>query len=459
VVTRIENAANPAVAVTTITSPLGLIDFIRRVRRDQLSAIAPETYSQDLTYNRLLFLDFFLVNKPEYIEHVLLTNQANYQKSHFQRHLLGPLLGNGLLTSEGEFWRRQRRIAAPAFHGRRIAGFGTTMAGCTEAMLTRWRGLSEPFDLAGEMMALTLDIIARTMFSTAVSGEVAAIRRLTDIVVNLRPGILDLFGLPEWIPRRQSRRYRGAIAAYDALVARFLAERRSGRDERDDLLAMLLATRDPETGEGMSDRQIRDEILTIFLAGHETTANALSWTFYLLARHPEAEARLHEELDRVLGGRNPTHADLAELKWTRMVIEEALRLYPPAHTIGRTAIGEDRIGGMRIPRGALVTVSIHATHRNPKLWREPERFDPERFAPAAAAARPRFAYMPFGGGPRICIGNSFAIAEAQVVVAMIAQRYRPRLAPGHVVEPIGLITLRPREGVWVTLEPRKRGLA
>ena len=434
---------------------LGLIEFIRRVREDQLSVIDPALYAEDLTYSRILFLHSFLVNKPEYIEQVLLTNHANYRKSHFLRNLLGPLLGEGLLTSEGEVWRRQRRIAAPAFHRARIGEFVATMQASTRAMLARWSSMSEPFDVAAEMMALTLDIIARTMFSAEVSGEVAAIRRLTDIVVKLRPSLLDLFGFPQWLPRRQPPQYRAAIAAFEALVARFLAERRSGKREGGDLLSMLLAARDPETGEGMSDRQLRDEILTIFLAGHETTANALTWTWYLLARHPQVEARLHDELDAVLGGRLPGFADLADLKWTRMVIEEAMRLYPPAHTIARTAIGEDRIGGVRVPPGASITISIHALHRNPKLWQEPERFDPERFAPDAVAPRHRFAYLPFGGGPRICIGNGFAMAEAQVILATVAQRWRLRLAEGHPVVPIGLVTLRPRHGLWVTLEPRR----
>jgi cytochrome P450 len=304
------------------------------------------------------------------------------------------------------------------------------------------------------MMGLTLDIIARTMFSKDVRGEVETVRRLTDVVVALPPNMLDLLGFPEWFPRRQPAAYRRVIAEFDAMVARLLAERRADGIDRGDLLSMLLAARDPETGEGMSDKQLRDEILTIFLAGHETTANALAWTWYLLARHPEAEARLHDELDRVLGGRLPSLADLAELKWTRMVLEEAMRLYPPAHTISRTALGEDWIGGVRVPRGASITISIYVTHRSPNIWPEPERFDPERFTPAAVAARHRFAYLPFGGGPRICIGSSFAMAEAQVIVAMIAQRYRLRLAPGHVVEPVGLVTLRAKNGVWVTLEPR-----
>ncbi len=447
--------ANTVVEDTYLAPRYGLIEFFRRIREDQLSIAVPELFSRNITHNRLLFLHSFLINKPEYIEHVLLTNHANYRKSRFLRNMLGPLLGDGLLISEGEFWRRQRRIAAPAFHSRRIADFVATMASCTQETLTRWRTRTEPFDVAAEMMALTLNIIARTMFSTDVSGDVATVRRLMEIVAGLRLSMLDLLGFPDWLPRPRPANYRRAIAAFETLVARFLAERRSDEVDRGDLLSMLLAARDPETGEGMSDRQLRNEILTIFLAGHETTSNALSWTWYLLAQNSEAEARLHDELDRVLGGRMPTAADLAALKWTRMVVEEAMRLYPPAHAIARMAIGEDRIGGVRIPPRASISISIYVTHRNPNLWPDPERFDPERFAPAAVAQRHRFAYLPFGGGPRICIGNGFAIAEAQVILAAIAQRYRVRLAPGHTVEPIGLVTLRPKTGIWVTLEPRK----
>ena len=445
---------------TYVKPQFGLIEFLRRIREDQLSVLNPELFGRNVTYSRLLFLDHFLIIKPEYIEHVLLTNHANYRKSHFLRHLLGPLLGNGLLISEGEFWRRQRRIAAPAFHSRRIADFIATFGSCSEATLARWRTMTQPFDIAAEMMALTLNITSRTMFSRDVSGDVEVVRRLMDIVVTLRLGLLDLLGFPEWLPRRQPKAYRRAIAEFEALVSRVLAERRADGIDRGDLLSMLLTARDPETGEGMSDKQLRDEILTIFLAGHETTANALSWCWYLLAQHPEAEARLHDELDRVLGARMPKSADLAELKWTRMVIEEAMRLYPPVHTTARMASGEDRIGGVRVPPGATIAISPYVTHRNPNLWPEPERFNPERFHPAAAAQRHRFAYLPFGGGPRICIGNSFALAEAQVIVAAIAQRYRVRLAPGHKVKPIGLLTLRPKDGIWVRLEPREtRGTA
>jgi cytochrome P450 len=446
-------------AVTAVKSPqaaprFGLFEFLRRVREDQLSVLTDEMFAQDIAYARILFLHSFIINKPEYIEHVLLGNQRNYRKGNFLRRMLGPLLGDGLLISEGDFWRRQRRIAAPAFHARRIGDLVTAMTSCTQARLAGWCTRQAPFDLAAEMFELTLDIVGRTMFSTDVTAEIATLRRLTEVVVAVRPGLLDLLGFPQWLPRPQAADYRRAITAFEALVARLLAERRADGRDRGDLLSMLLAARDPETGEGMSDKQLRDEILTILLAGHETVANALTWTFFLLAQHPEVEAKLHNEIDRVLGARAPASADVAELRWTGMVLDEAMRLYPPAHSLSRTAIAEDHIGGMRVPAGANVTISMYLTHRNPNLWADPERFDPDRFAPQAIADRHRFAYLPFGGGPRICIGNSLAVAEAKAILATIAQRYRLRLAPGHPVEPIGRITLRPKSGVWVTLEPR-----
>jgi cytochrome P450 len=435
----------------------GTIEFLRRLRDDQLSVLVPELFDRNMLAFKHLFLHGFLINKPEYIEHVLLTNYTNYSKSHFLRRMLGPLLGDGLLISEGKLWRRQRSILAPAFHHKRISEYVNTMVVCTEATMARWRTITQPFDVAAEMMALTLNIIARTMFSTDVSGEVEIVRRLMDVVVNLRPSIFDILGLPEWVPRLKPMAYRRAIAEFEALVWRLLADRRAKEIDQGDLLSMLLTARDPETGEGMSDKQIRDEILTIFLAGHETTAVALSWTWYLLSRHPRVEARLHDEIGRVLGGRMPNYADLTALKWTRMVIEEALRLYPPAYRIVRTAIGEDRIGGVRVQPGAIIDINSYVTHRNPRLWPAPESFEPERFAPAAVAVRHRFAYLPFGGGPRICIGNGFAMAEAQIILAAIAQRYRVCITPNRVVQPIGLLTLRPKNGVWVTLEPRSSG--
>ena len=329
------------------------------------------------------------------------------------------------------------------------------MVQCTASMLARWDGGREPFDIAQEMTDLTLDIITRTMFSTGMGDEVARLRQLMQIVLRAdRPSVADVLGLPRWM-RMTPKTMRRAIAELDQMVERILASRRKEGGEHSDLLALLLAARDEETGEGLTDPQLRDEIMTIFLAGHETTANALAFTWYLLAAHPEVDAALQEELERVLDGRAPTYADVAELHYTRMVFEETLRLYPPAYAMGRAAAGPDVIGGVTVPKGAIVSIYPYVTHRNPALWAEPDRFDPERFAPGRAAGRHRFAYFPFGGGPRICIGQGYAMVEAVIVIASVAQRLRFSLAPGRTVEPIGLLTMRPKNGVWVTAAPRQ----
>jgi cytochrome P450 len=277
------------------------------------------------------------------------------------------------------------------------------------------------------------------------------VRQLANHVIGARPSPLDTLGFPQWIPRFHPKEFHMAVKAFDALVARIIAERRASAADHGDLLSMLLSARDAETGEGMSDKQLRDEILTIMLAGHETTASALSWCWHLLGRHPEAEARLHEELERVLGGRTPGREDIPELKYTRMVVEEALRLYPPAFIIARTAIKEDWLGGVRIQPGAMIIIHPYITHRKPDLWPDPERFDPERFTPEETVRRHRFAYLPFGGGPRVCIGNGFAMTEAVAILATLAQRHRLRQAPGREPKPVGLVTLRPRDGLWMTL--------
>ena len=333
--------------------------------------------------------------------------------------MLGPIMGEGLVTSEGEAWRRRRRIAAPAFHHRSIAALVDTMTHCTKARLARWAERSQPFDIASEMTELTLDIITRTMFSTDLSREVMRLKQLMQIVLQFdRPGAADLLGLPNWIPRARSKPMQRAIAELDQMVERVLASRRREGSACGDLLSLLLAARDEETGEGLSDRQLRDEIMTIFFAGHETTANALAFTWYMLATHPEIEAKLQAELECVLGGRAPAYSDLPQLRYTRMVFEETLRLYPPAYSMGRTATGADMIGGVTVPKGSIVSIYPYVTHRNPALWPDPERFDPERFAPDRVAGRHRFAYLPFGVGARVCIGAHFAGCHSQCRAAI-----------------------------------------
>ena len=398
----------------------------------------------------------FLLSSPADIRHVLQDNARNYHKSPLYDRLRDGI-GNGLLTSEDSFWLRQRRLAQPAFHRQRLIGMTETMVACTEAMLERWSRiapLGAPIDLVAEMMALTQATIVRTMFSTDL-GTTAEVVNRTWPIINRRIG--ETFWstkLETMLPIAANRRLWGALRDLEAVVYRIIADRRStGRDEPD-LLSMLLSARDEETGAGMTDRQLRDEVLTMLLAGHETTSLALSWTYYLLSQHRGIARNIEDEVDAVLGDRRATFADLDRLPLTRRAIEESLRLYPPAWGFSRQALSDDEIGGYRIPGGALVFLIPFVVHRRPTLWPDPERFDPERFAPERVAARPRFAYFPFGGGPRVCIGNQFAMMEAQLVVATIAQRYRIEVGPNQDIRPEPLITLRPAPGIRATLERR-----
>jgi cytochrome P450 len=307
-------------------------------------------------------------------------------------------------------------------------------------------------------MQATLHIISRAMFSSDSDEIVDAVEAsVAQYQTRIRPRLLDFLHFPEWFTNLVSPLPTlGIFDEFDRKVDRLLTERGRAPDaEPKDLLARLLAARDNETGGGMTAKEVRDQVVTIFMAGHETTAQALSWTWYLLSQHPSVETKLYAELDAVLGGRTPRYDDIAKLRYTRMVIEESMRLYPPAHTLSRSPIAADEVLGQRIPPRAEVLIVPWLLHRKPSLWDNPDRFDPERFAPERAAARPRFAYIPFGGGPRICIGAAFAMSEAMLILATITQRYRLRLKPGFPVEPQGLITLRPRHGLRMFLERRQ----
>jgi cytochrome P450 len=439
---------------------LTLRQFLRVVRDNTLATYPPEAFDEDIIARRLLWRRRFIVNEPNAIRHVLLDNAANYTKSELSRRLLEPALGRGLLTSEGETWRRHRRIMAPAFDHRSIIGYAPTITEVTAGLLERWDALvdSSEIDVAAAMMHTTLHIISRAMFSSDSDEIVDVVERgVGQYQATVRPGLLDLLRFPVWLTRLLS--FRGTIGAFDEFdksVDRLLSTR--GRElnaEPKDLLDRLVAARDSETGGGMTAKEVRDQVVTIFMAGHETTAQALAWTWYLLSLHPQAEAKLHAELTTALAGRTPRHEDLASLRYTRMVIEESMRLYPPAHTMAREPIAADHILGHRIPVGALVLIVPWLLHRKPSLWEQPHCFDPERFSSERVFARPRFAYIPFGAGQRICIGAAFAMTEAMLILAMIAQRYRLRLKRGHPVEPQGLITLRPRYGLRMTLQRRQ----
>jgi cytochrome P450 len=441
--------------------PLNFRQFLQLVRDNTLATYPPDAFDHDIVAGRLLWRRRFIINEPSAIRHVLLDNAANYRKSELTRRLLEPGLGRGLLTSEGEAWRRHRRIMAPAFDRRSIEGYAPVITAVTQDLLAEWNDLpnSSEVDVGAAMMRTTLHIISRAMFS-ANSDEIVEVveRGVGRYQMTVRPSLLDLLGFPAWFANLFSRRRSTAKvfnefdSAVDALInSRAHGPSAAAKDPPKDLLARLVAARDAETGGGMTAKEVRDEVVTIFMAGHETTAQALTWTWYLLSLHPSVEGRLDEELRSVLNGRTPQYGDIAKLRYTRMVIEESMRLYPPAHTMAREPIAPDYVLGQHIPARAIVLIAPWLLHRKASLWPEPHRFNPDRFT----TEPPRFSYIPFGAGQRICIGAAFAMTEAILILATIAQRYRLRLKLDHPIEPQGLITLRPRYGMPMTLERRQ----
>src|SRR6185369_13430473 len=380
----------------------------------------------------------------------------NFDKQTRSAAFIKSVTGESLLTANGEFWQRQRRLLQPAFHQQNIAQFAGQMTSATEVMLAQWRqraARAETVDISSEMMRLTYTIVGRTLFSAEVGADAESIERAMQIILPHTFGRLgQVLNWPDWVPTPQNRRFCGALRDIDRVVYRIIEQHRNaqstGKPARD-LLAILLGISDPDTGSGFSDQQLRNETITFLLAGHETTANALTWTFYLLSQHSEAEERLREEVSKTLNGRAPTLADLPRLSFTKMVIKEAMRLYPPIWIIERRVIADDAIGGFDLPAGTAAVISPFALHRHPDFWEAPEKFDPARFAAATPAA-----YIPFGTGPRFCIGNEFAMLEAQLIMAMVIQSFHLKVAPGHVMTPLPGITLRARNGLPVTLQNR-----
>jgi cytochrome P450 len=366
------------------------------------------------------------------------------------------LLGDGLLTSEGDHHRRQRRLVQPAFHRDRLAGYGAVMVDRAAIARDRWQP-GQPFDVLQEMMRLTLAIVAKTLFSTDVDSEADDIGTALTQVFDLFEVILMPFSeLLEKLPLPAVRRFKRARKRLDETIYRLIAEHRASGRDTGDLLSMLLLAQDEEGSGGMTDIQVRDEALTLFLAGHETTADALTWAWYLLSQNPQAEAAFHAELDQVLGGRLPAFDDLPQLRYTERVFAETLRLYPPAWGIGRRALEEYQVGGFLIPARSVVLTSPYAVHRDPRWFPDPLAFRPERWS-TEDPSRPKFAYFPFGGGARVCIGERFAWMEGTLLLAAIGQRWRLRLEPGHRVETQARITLRPKYGMRMRAEARASG--
>jgi cytochrome P450 len=407
----------------------------------------------DVSSYRMGGEQLFLVNEPQLIRDVLVTHNRNFTKSRGLERSRR-LLGQGLLTSEGTMHLRQRRLMQPAFHRDRIAGYGDLMVGYADRMRQAWAD-GATVDVAREMNRLTLSIVGRTLFDVDVERQAAAVgEALTAVMESFWMMMLPFAEVLERLPVPKLRRARMARARLDSIIYRMIADRRASGRDHGDLLSMLLTAQDEDEGGGMTDQQVRDEAMTIFLAGHETTANALTWTWYLLGDAPDVEAKLHDEIDRVLQGRLPTMKDLASLPYVERVVTESMRLYPPAWIVGRRAIAEYQLADYLVPPRSILVMSPYIMQRDPRFYRDAERFDPDRWTPAFRAALPKFAYFPFGGGPRQCIGESFAWMELILVVATIAQQRRLRLVPGHLVVPQPLITLRAKHGMRMTIHQR-----
>lgn len=429
--------------------------FLLEMSRNPLAPlIAMQRDYGDIVHYQIGPQHLYLFSDPELIRDVLVTNQKNFTKSRGLERARR-LLGNGLLTSEGEFHLRQRRLAQPAFHRQRIASYATTMTSYADRTRSSWRDGST-VDMHIEMMRLTLAIVAKTLFDADVDDEAAEIgEALTAAFHSFNFAILPFTELLEKLPLPHVRRFNAARDTLDRTIYRMIDERRKAKDDRGDLLSMLLLATDTEgDGSGMDDLQLRDEALTIFLAGHETTANALTWTWYLLSRHPDVESRMHYEIDSALMGRDATFEDLPALPYTRMVLAESMRLYPPAWAIGRRAIEPFDARGYTVPARSVVLMSQYIVHRDARYFPDPERFDPERWTPEGQASRPKFSYFPFGGGTRVCIGEQFAWMEGILLVATLAQKWKMRLEPGHPVDVQPLITLRPKYGMRMKLTRR-----
>ena len=432
-----------------------ILGVMPEFNRDTLAFITRCREYGDVVRARFFYVTCYFLYNPDDIEYVLSTNAKNFIKSMSVRsNFFHRLIGNGLLTSEGDFWRRQRRLAQPAFHRQRISSYGEVMVEYSERMISSWKA-GQMRDAHRDMMRLTLEIVAKTLFNADVSGDadrVGAI--LSEIVKPFASQATLKWILDNRLPTPAHRRFHRLAKQIDEIVYRIIEERRrSGRDEGD-LLSMLLQAQD-EDGSQMTDQQLRDEVMTLFLAGHETTALTLSWAWYLLALNPEAESKFHRELETVLHGHAPTFADLPQLKYTEMIAKESMRLYPPAYGVGREAIEECEIGGFRVPAKTQIFAFQWATQRDARYFDAPDQFHPDRWTEGFTNALPKYAYFPFGGGPRACIGNTFAMMEIVLVLATIGQKFRLPLAPDHQVTLLPAMSLRPRTGIQVMVENRR----
>jgi cytochrome P450 len=425
----------------------------RTFRKDPTGFLTRMARLGDVTTFRMGSMPAFFVNHPDLIRDVLVVNAEKFHKGRALKRAKN-LLGEGLLTSEEDFHLRQRRLVQPAFHKQRIVSYADAMTEFADRMADEWRD-GEVRDIDKEMTRLTLQIVAKTLFSADVTNDTDGVGAAMNTIVSLFNFLLFPFSeILEKLPLPQSIRFRRAKAKLDEVIYGFINERRASGEDKGDLLSMLLLSQDEQGGGGMTDVQVRDECLTLFLAGHETTANLLTWTWYLLSQNPEAEAKLHEELD-ALGGRVPTFDDLPNLKFTEAVIAESMRMFPPAWVVGRLAIAEHEFNGFKVPSGALILTSQFVMHRDARFWDTSDEFKPERWATVnIKEASQRYTYFPFGGGVRRCIGEQFAWTEGILLLATLARKWKLRLDPSQEIGMKPVITLRPKFGMRMKIEKR-----
>ncbi|MFN8373431.1 MAG: cytochrome P450 [Anaerolineae bacterium] len=396
-----------------------------------------------------------IANHPDYAHQIMVTDADKYYKDRTTKTVLKPVLGNGLFVSDSDFWKRQRKLVQPAFHSKRIGDYAQVIVDYAAEVAEQWQS-GQTIEVDTAMTALTMRVIAKVLFDADVSKEAHEVgETITEVLEMVNKRFNSLLLMPDWIPTASNRQMKNAVERLDNLIYGFINERRKAAADKGDLLSMLLMAQDDDASR-MTDKQVRDEAMTLFGAGHETTAVTLTWTWYLLSQHPDIEQNLLAELEQVLGGRKPTLADLPKLQYTEMIVKEAMRLYPAAWIVSRENMEDVNIAGHPIKKNNIIMINIYGMHRDARFFDNPDEFRPERFSPENEKLIPKYAYIPFGGGPRVCIGNQFAMMEAKLILATLAPHFHLSLAPGHVVKPERVFTLRPKYGMRMVATAREQ---
>ncbi len=438
--------------------PKGLpfLGSMRQLQQDRIGFLsANQQQYGDIVHFKIGPRHMYQLNNPEHIQYVLVKHPEQFQKTPALKRASKDSIGQGLLTSDGELHKRQRRLVQPAFHHNRIAAYADTMVNYTDDMLHEWHN-GQQVSMLNEMMHLTMRIVGKTLFDTDVTDDADSIGAAISIGIEATSDrISHPLQLMDKLPTATRRKRRDAIKVIDETIMRFINERQSSGQDKGDLLSMLLMAVDEQDGGQMTNKQVKDEAMTLFVAGHETTANALAWTFYLLGQHPEVEQKLAAEIAATLQGRLPTLADLPKMPYLEMVIKESMRMYAPAWITSREAQEDFELDGYTIPKGSTLMMSMYVVHHDSRYWDQPDAFRPERFSAANEENIPKYAYFPFGGGPRVCIGNQFAMMEAELVTATILQRYQLALLPNQQIKLNPLVTLRPEPDIQMRISQRE----